>query len=111
MSRLIEILSSRLTGNQPPAAADLDEARRIADEIAGRDQQGPLILALAVGFHKARQFELALPYAQAAAAKLNTPAAHLNYGRSAAHDRREPDRQQGAAGDRSSGPSPNTTSC
>ena len=80
MSRLIEILSSRLPGNQPPAAADLDEARRIADEIAGRDQQGPMILALAVGFHKARQLELALPYAEAAAAKLNTPAAHLNYG-------------------------------
>ena len=80
VSRLIEILSSRLTGNQPPAAADLDEARRIADEIVGRDQQGPLILGAAVGFHKARQFEPALPYAQAAAAKLNTAAAHLNYG-------------------------------
>ena len=39
-----------------------------------------MILALAVGFHRARQFELAFPYAETAAAKLDTPAAHLNFG-------------------------------
>ena len=39
-----------------------------------------MTLAVAIGFHKARQFELALPYAETAAAKLDTPAAHLNFG-------------------------------
>ena len=37
-------------------------------------------LAVAVGFHKAQQLEAALPYAEAAATKLNTPAAHINLG-------------------------------
>jgi tetratricopeptide (TPR) repeat protein len=39
-----------------------------------------MTLAVAIGFHKTRQLELACPYALAAATKLNTPAAHLNYG-------------------------------
>ena len=80
VSRLIEILASRLSGNRPPSAADLDDAKRLATEIAGRDQQGSLILGAAIGFHKARQYELAIPYAEAAATKLDTPAAHLNHG-------------------------------
>ena len=37
-------------------------------------------LAVAVGFHKAQQLEMALPYAEAAATKLNTPPAHINLG-------------------------------
>ena len=37
-------------------------------------------LAVAVGFHKAQQLETALPYAEAAATKLNTPPAHINLG-------------------------------
>ena len=39
-----------------------------------------MILALAGGFHRAGQFELALPLAREAAAKLDSPAAHLNLG-------------------------------
>ena len=39
-----------------------------------------MILALAIGFHKTGQLELAFPHAEAAAAKLDTPAAHLNFG-------------------------------
>src|SRR5262249_22541430 len=57
-----------------------DEARRIAAEIARRDAKGPMILALAIGFHKAGQLEMALPYAQDAADKLDSPAAHLSFG-------------------------------
>lgn len=37
-------------------------------------------LAVAIGFHKAHRFELALPFAETAATKLDTPAAHLNLG-------------------------------
>ncbi len=39
-----------------------------------------MMLALAVGFHRAGQLELAFPFARDAAAKLDSPAAHLNFG-------------------------------
>jgi predicted Zn-dependent protease len=80
VARLIEIYTLRRPGDQPPAGADLAEAKRLAAEIAGRDDKGHLILALAIGFHKTGQLELAFPHAEAAAAKLGTPAAHLNFG-------------------------------
>ncbi len=79
-SRLVEVLSFRPAGDQADHAANLTEAKRLAAEIAAQDKQGPMILAVAIGFHKARQLELACPYAATAATKLNTPAAHLNYG-------------------------------
>ena len=77
---MIEILTVRRPDGQPPAAADITEAKRLAAEIAGRDDKGQLILALAIGFHKAGQLDLAFPNAEAAATKLDTPAAHLNFG-------------------------------
>ncbi len=80
VARLIEILTVRRPDGQPPAAADITEAKRLAAEIAGRDDKGQLILALAIGFHKAGQLDLAFPNAEAAATKLDTPAAHLNFG-------------------------------
>jgi predicted Zn-dependent protease len=80
LTRLIELLSQRPAANSPSRDADLSEAKRIATEVAGRDEQGSLILGLAIGFNKAQQFELALPYAQTAAAKLDSAAAHLTYG-------------------------------
>jgi cellulose synthase operon protein C len=80
VARLVELLAIRIPDNQAPNTADLADAKRIATEIAGRDQQGSVTLAVAIGLNKAHQFDLALPYAEGAAAKLNTPAAHLNYG-------------------------------
>jgi len=80
VARLIEIYTLRQPGGKPPAEADLAEAKRLAAEIVGRDDKGHLILALAIGFHKTGQLELAFPHAEAAAAKLDTPAAHLNFG-------------------------------
>jgi cellulose synthase operon protein C len=79
-SRLIETLATRPDGDNAPGAADLSEATRFAAEITAKDQKGSMNLAVAIGFHKARQFELALPYAETAATKLGTPAAHLNLG-------------------------------
>jgi tetratricopeptide (TPR) repeat protein len=67
-------------GDQADNPANLNQAKQIAAEIAAQDKQGPMTLAVAIGFHKARQLELACPYALTAATKLNTPAAHLNYG-------------------------------
>ena len=80
-SRLIEILASRPAA-QPggPRSPISNEAQATAAEIAATDQHGSRSLAVAIGFHKARKFELAMPYAQVAAARLNTPAAHLNLG-------------------------------
>jgi cellulose synthase operon protein C len=80
LARLIEAYTVRQPGGKPPAEADLAEAKRLAAEVAGRDTKGHLILALAIGFHKTGQLELAFPYAEAAAAKLDTPSAHLNLG-------------------------------
>jgi len=79
-ARLVELLAQGEKPGEPPSAADLEEAKRIAREVAARDDTGQMILGLAVGFHRARQLELAFPYAETAAAKLGTPAAHLNFG-------------------------------
>ena len=79
-AKLIEILALKRPDDKPVSASDLEEAKRIAHELASRDPNGPMILAVAAGFHKARQLELALPYAVDAAAKLDSPSAHLNLG-------------------------------
>ncbi len=79
-SRLVQVLSQRLPDGKSAAAAEIAAAKRIAQEVAARDDKGFLDLALAIGFHKALQLELALPYAQAAAARLGSPQAHLNLG-------------------------------
>jgi tetratricopeptide (TPR) repeat protein len=78
--QLVQLFAERQPGGRPPAPADLAEARRIADEVSRRDAKGYMILALAIGFHRAGQFELAFPFARDAAAKLDSPAAHLNFG-------------------------------
>ena len=60
--------------------AGLEEAKRLAAEVAQSDQKGSLILAAAVGYHKARRLELALPLAEKAAELLDSPVSHLNLG-------------------------------
>jgi tetratricopeptide (TPR) repeat protein len=77
-TRLVELLSQ--SGDPKTSPPDLDKAKKFANEIAARDKRGTMILAVAVGFHKARRLELALPWAKDAATKLDTPAAHLNLG-------------------------------
>ncbi len=78
--QLVQLLAERPAGGPAPAEADLVEARRLADEVRRRDAKGRLILAMAIGFHRAGQLDLALPLAREAADKLDTPAAHLNLG-------------------------------
>ena len=77
-TRLVELLSQ--SGDPKTSPPDLAKAKKFANEIAARDKRGTMILAVAVGFHKARRLELALPWAKDAATKLDTPAAHLNLG-------------------------------
>ena len=79
-SRLVEVLSLRPVGDKADNSANLTQAKQIAADIAAKDKQGSMTLAVAIGFHKARQPELASPYAETAASRLNTPAAHLNHG-------------------------------
>jgi len=79
-ARLVELIAQGPKEGQPPSAAELVLAKDTARDIAARDDTGAMILALAIGFQRARQLELAAPYAETAAAKLDTPAAHLNLG-------------------------------
>jgi len=79
-SLLIDILARGTKADSTEGPADLSEAKRIAAELTANDAEGSMNLAVAVGFHKARALEAALPYALAAATKLNTPPAHINLG-------------------------------
>jgi tetratricopeptide (TPR) repeat protein len=80
ISRLMQLLAARKPGGAAVSPADLEAARKLADEIREHDANGGKMLAAAAGLHKAGQLELALPLAQAAATKLDSPAAHLGLG-------------------------------
>jgi cellulose synthase operon protein C len=80
LAQLIEILSSPVRPGGTPDAAKIQAAKDLATSIAGRDKKGNLTLAAAVGFHKAEQLDLALAWAEKAAATLDAPVLHLNYG-------------------------------
>lgn len=62
----------------PPA--DVREAMKLAEEFGGRDERGAFALALAVGFQRARRYDLALPWAEKAAQKIDRPVVHQAYG-------------------------------
>ncbi len=108
VARLVECLAQSSPAGSGPSAADLAEARRMAAEIAAKDKTGSMVLALAIGFNRARQLDLAAPYAEAAATKLNTPASHLNYG-DLLLTLAENQGDKAPRGRASSGPSSNTT--
>jgi cellulose synthase operon protein C len=80
LAQLIELLTEPREDGSKPSPAALDEARDLAKTIGDRDTKGNLILALAVGFHKGGQVDLAMPWAEKAASLLDAPPVHLNYG-------------------------------
>lgn len=81
LALLIQRLSEPQDKGTPASAQDLAEAEKVAAKAGDDDDQGNLMLAIAVGYHKAGQLTLALPWAKKAAAKLdNVPLVHLNYG-------------------------------
>jgi tetratricopeptide (TPR) repeat protein len=80
LASLIELLTEPREDGRKPTAAELAEAETLAHAAGDRDDKGNLVLALAIGFHKAGQVERAMPWAEKAAAKLAAPAVHLNYG-------------------------------
>jgi predicted Zn-dependent protease len=80
LASLVEILTEPRDDGRKPGSAELAEAQALAQSVGTSDPGGKLLLALAVGFHKAGQLDLALPWAEKAAAKLDAPVVHLNYG-------------------------------
>ena len=79
--RLVEMLALRQPGGQPPADGRPRRGQATSPpKSPAATARATMILALAIGFHRAGQLELAFPHAEAAAAKLDTPAAHLNFG-------------------------------
>jgi predicted Zn-dependent protease len=80
LATLVELLTEPREDGRKPTPAELADAESLARSAGDHDEKGNLALALAVGFHKAGQIELAMPWAEKAAAKLDAPAVHLNYG-------------------------------
>ncbi len=61
-------------------AADVQEAMKLAEDFGKRDERGVFALALAVGFQRAGRIDLAIPWAEKAAARIDQPIVHLTYG-------------------------------
>ena len=80
----ISMLAQYLTGARPdgtaPTAAELAEAKALAESVGGDDPSGTGSLALAVGFHRAGRSDLAEPWAEKAAAAMDDPGVALVYG-------------------------------
>ncbi len=77
---LVQVLSQRRPDRKEPSPSDLALATSTAANLTKEDKRGGLELAVALGFQKAGHPDLALPHAQAAATRLDSPAAHLNLG-------------------------------
>jgi len=80
LNRLVELLSTPDRPGGEPDPARLAAAGELARSADARDPRGNLALASAVGFQKAGRSAEALRWIEAAEAKLDTPAVHLNHG-------------------------------
>jgi cellulose synthase operon protein C len=77
---LVQIWTEPRQGGKPAPLNDVREASAFANEVGGSDTKGNVCLALAVGYHKAGHVDFALAWAEKAAAKLDLPVVHLNFG-------------------------------
>ncbi|WP_422926879.1 tetratricopeptide repeat protein [Singulisphaera sp. PoT] len=80
IAQLIQHLCEQGPKGQGANPTNVVEAKTVADNAGNGDKRGNLMLAIAVGYHKAGELSMALPWAQKAATKLDTPLVHLNYG-------------------------------
>jgi len=80
VAQYVQLLSEADPSSPGGRSVGLDEARKLTDELLQNDETGSLILAAAVGYHKAQRLDLALPLAEKAAELLDSPVAHLNLG-------------------------------
>lgn len=80
LSSLIFHLCEPRGTSLPAEPQDMDEARKLADEFGRRDERGVFALAAAIGYQRAGKIDLALPWAEKAAGKIDRPGVHLVYG-------------------------------
>jgi len=80
LAMVIQVLTEPRGKGQTAPKADLDEARNLAQSLGGNDTKGDRLAAIANGYSKAGQAELALPWAEKAASTGKTTAAHLGLG-------------------------------
>ncbi|WP_337174386.1 tetratricopeptide repeat protein [Paludisphaera sp.] len=80
LARYVQLLAEPDPAAPSARPAGLEEARRLASEVVARDQKGAEVLAVAVGLHKARRLDLALPLSEKAVELLDSPVSHLNLG-------------------------------
>ncbi len=77
---LVQVMTEPRDKGQAPTAAELADAQSFARGIADADASGRRSQAVALGFHKANQLELALPFAEKAVSRLDDPITHLGLG-------------------------------
>lgn len=75
LAMLVQALSETRAG-KAPTTAEITRAKAIAEPYAQNDPQGQKALALAIGFQRARQFDLAVPWAKKAAETIDKPPIH-----------------------------------
>ena len=80
LSSLVQHLCEPAAPGTPAPVADVQEAKKIAEEFGSRDERGAFALAVAVGFQRAARPDLALPWAEKAAKKIDRPIVHLTCG-------------------------------
>ena len=80
IAQIVELLSRPSRDGTPPSPEKLAAADATGTAVGKADTKGGPTLAVAVGFHKAGQLERARDWAEKAAAKLDTPLVHMNYG-------------------------------
>ncbi len=76
----LSLLVQRLAEPGSTSPESVASARQLAESYGAKDESGVFSLALAVGFQKANRADLALPWAEKAASKIDQPVVHLTYG-------------------------------
>jgi len=80
LAQYVQLLSETDPTSPGGRPVGLEDAKKLTAELLQNDSTGSLILAAAVGYHKAQRLDLALPLAEKAAETLNSSVAHLNLG-------------------------------
>ena len=80
LAMAIQVLTEPRGKGQGPSPADLADAAALARSFGESDTKGDRSAAIANGYSKANQPELALPWAEKAASTAKTTAAHLGLG-------------------------------
>ena len=80
LAMAVQVLTEPKGKGLSATKGDVDDARALARAHGDNDSKGDRALALANGYSKAGQAELALPWAEKAAKTLNTTSAHLSLG-------------------------------